>query len=77
MYIVKEVILPDMLENFDGTESLCVCYEHKKKPAVYTKEKNILLNRQDEITATFNETLEIEVTMYVNDSKTGQTFQVL
>lgn len=59
-----------MLENFDGTESLCVSYERKSKPPVYTKDQSVLLNKNDEITANFKETMKVEVTLY-KDGKTG------
>lgn len=63
-------MLPDMLEHFDGTESLCVSFERKNKPPLFTQEKSVLLNRMDEITATFKETLKVDTTLY-KDNKTG------
>lgn len=59
-----------MLDHFDGTESLCVSFERKNKPPVFTQDKSVLLNRMDEITATFKETLKVDATLY-KDNKTG------
>jgi hypothetical protein len=67
---VKSVVLPDMLEEFNGTESLCVSLESKNKPASYTGERNVLLNDNDEIVATFNEALSLSATLY-RENKSG------
>jgi len=61
---VKEVILPDMIDEFDGTESLCVAFERKNRSAEFTSEKNVLLNQKDEITAEFNESFNTDVTLH-------------
>lgn len=60
-----------MLEYFDGTEALCVSFEpNPKKPAVFTADKSVLLNKKDEIVAQFKETLKSDVTLY-KDAKSG------
>lgn len=59
-----------MLEHFEGTEMLCVGFERKNYPPMYTSDRAVLLNRDDEIVADFNQTLTVSATMY-KDSKTG------
>ncbi len=67
---MKSVILPDMLEEFDGTETLCVSLERKNKTLVYTSDKSVLLNHSDEIVAEFNEPLQMCASLY-KDHKNG------
>lgn len=68
---MKQVILPDMYDEFDGTETLCVAFERKNKNLSYTEEKSISLNNKEEIIADFNkECFLAEVTLY-RDHKTG------
>lgn len=68
---VKEVILPEMFDDFDGTETLCLAFERKNKGLTYTEEKRISLNDNDEIIADFtNESFTTDVTLY-RDNKTG------
>lgn len=52
---MKNCVLPDMLEHFEGTEMLCVSFERKNNPPVYTSDRAVLLNRDDEIVADFNQ----------------------
>ncbi|RYG95854.1 hypothetical protein EON65_55315, partial [archaeon] len=59
-----------MMEEFDGTETLCVSLERKNKPPIFTTDKNVLLNDKDEIVATFNELLTTYATLYL-DGKTS------
>ena len=44
-----------MLEHFEGTEMLCVSFERKNYPPMYTSDRAVLLNRDDEIVADFNQ----------------------
>jgi hypothetical protein len=69
---VKEVILPDMFDEFDGSETLCLAFERGKgKDLTYTDEKKISLNDNDEIIADFTkECLTCDVTLH-RDNKTG------
>jgi hypothetical protein len=71
-YLVKEVILPDMFDDFDGSETLCLAFERGKgKDLTYTDEKKISLSDNDEIVADFNkESLTCDVTLH-RDNKTG------
>jgi hypothetical protein len=59
-----------MLEEFDGTETLCVSLERKNKTLVFTKDKGITLNDRDEIVAEFHEALQTTATLF-KDNKTG------
>lgn len=68
--VVKGVVLPDMIEEFDGTESLCLAFEKKNKAAEFSQEKHVSLNQNDEITADFDETYDIDVTMH-KETKSG------
>jgi hypothetical protein len=71
-HVVKEVILPDMFDDFDGSETLCLAFERGKgKDLTYTDEKKISLSDNDEIVADFNkESLTCDVTLH-RDNKTG------
>lgn len=46
-----------MLEHFEGTEMLCVSFERKNNPPIYTSDRAVLLNRDDEIVADFNQVI--------------------
>ncbi len=59
-----------MLEHFEGTEQLAVCFERINYPPIFTRDASITLNDQDEIVAEWHESLTTHATMF-KDSKSG------
>ncbi len=54
-----------MFDDFDGSETLCLAFERKTKALIYTEEKRISLNDQDEIVSDFqNEKFNTSATLY-------------
>ena len=74
---VSTVSLPNMEDNFEGGEALCVSYERggKRKTLQYSREKTILMDKDDNIFVEFSEDFKTEATLY-KESKTGK-FQVI
>lgn len=75
--LVSTVSLPNMEDNFEGGEALCVSYERggKRKTLQYSREKNILMDKDDNIFVDFSEDFKTDATLY-RETKTGK-IQVL